>query len=471
MSVSCRVSSRIRHALLALTIVGIAACAGDRPTGPDASLLAAKGGGGGGPKVKAAEPDSATQDTTLNVRVIGSGFEDGSVVKLLLAGESTPKILTNSTSFVDGNNLIANITIAVDADIALYDIEVTPPRGRPGVGSELFSVKKKGGKPGDDVSNYALTDLGLGAASDISETGIVVGGSDGEAVLWKTDGTPVPLGLAGGTRTFASAINGMGTQIVGEMWDGIQQAVRWDIDGGTVTATTVLQPLVGHNAANPSGINDLGQVVGQSYPDDDLHSQLAVLWEANGTPRDLGELSDRSGSWARAINNAGHVVGRSGIGTFGEPRAVLWILEGETVTILDLTANSDNSGDNHATSVTEPSGGFVQISGYTSIAGQQRPTVWTVDLWSKDVTVTAVVRLEEGSGGGSAINNVGEVAVSSGVVWTPELNLVEALPTLSPRKCNTNARQLNNLGTVVGYSGVSKKGRCTRHAVLWTKTS
>lgn len=333
----------------------------------------------------------------------------------------------------------------------------------------------KPGKPGDDVFNYALTDLGLGSASDISETGIVVGGIEHHAVHWDIDGTPVFLGDAGGTNSHAYAINGIGTRVVGEMWDAVpvQHAVRWNIAGQTITAT-VLQPLPGHNAANPSGINDWGQVVGQSYPADDLGNQRAVLWEANGTPRDLGELSDRSGSWARAINNAGHVVGRSGIGTFGEPRAVLWILgEGETVTILDLTANSDNSGDNHATSVTEPSGGFVQISGYTSIAGQQRPTVWTVDLRSKDVTAKDVtaIRLEEGSGGGSAINNVGEVAVSSGVVWTPALNLVEALPTLSPRKCNTNARQLNNLGTVVGSSGVSKKGRfnCTSHAVLWTK--
>ncbi len=110
-------------------MVGITACAGDRPTGPDASILAAKGGGGGGPKVNAAEPNNAPQDTTLDIRVIGSGFEDGSVVKLLLAGNSTPKIVTNSTSFVDGNTLIANITIAIDADVALHDIEVTPPRG------------------------------------------------------------------------------------------------------------------------------------------------------------------------------------------------------------------------------------------------------------------------------------------------------------------------------------------------------
>ena len=128
MSVSCRIPNRMRHALVVLTMVGIAACAGDRPTGPDASILAAKGGGGGGPKVNAAEPNNAPQDTTLDIRVIGSGFEDGSVVKLLLAGNSTPKIVTNSTNFVDGNNLIANITIAIDAEITLYDIEVTPPR-------------------------------------------------------------------------------------------------------------------------------------------------------------------------------------------------------------------------------------------------------------------------------------------------------------------------------------------------------
>ena len=153
---SCRVSSRSWPRIAVLGLL-LSACVSDQPAGPDTSILAAKGGGGGGPKVTAADPDVAEQGTTLDVRVIGSGFEDGSVVKLLIAGKSTPKILTNSTSFVDGNNLIANITIAVDAEIAAYDIEVTPPRGRPGVGSELFSVKEKG-KPGEDGPSQRRAD-------------------------------------------------------------------------------------------------------------------------------------------------------------------------------------------------------------------------------------------------------------------------------------------------------------------------
>ena len=221
-----------------------------------------------------------------------------------------------------------------------------------------------------------------------------------------------------------------------------------------------------HDAALASGVNDLGQVVGQSYPDSDLLSQRAVFWDTDGTPRDLGELPDRSGSWARAINNSGHVVGRSGIRAAGEPRAVLWILEGGDVAILDLTADSDNSGDNHAQDVTDLAGGTIQIAGYTTVAGVRRPTVWTVDVPSR--VVTDVQRLEELSGGGASINEVGEVALSSAAVWNPIQNLVEPLPTLSKR-CWSGANGINDSGTIVGSSAVRQKGRCVSHAVVWTK--
>ncbi|MCH7563225.1 MAG: hypothetical protein IH968_05305, partial [Gemmatimonadetes bacterium] len=107
---------------------------------PDPEILFAKGGGGGGPTVDAADPNSAPQDIRLDVQVIGSGFDNGSVVKFLKGGQSTPKIVTNSSTFIDKNNIIANITIAVDAEVTLYDIEVTTSRGKKGIGSELFSV-------------------------------------------------------------------------------------------------------------------------------------------------------------------------------------------------------------------------------------------------------------------------------------------------------------------------------------------
>lgn len=152
-------------------LMGLLACQETQPTDPSGpELLAAKGGGGGGgpgPKVKEAVPNEAPQDTTLTVRVIGSGFDDGSTVKFLLAGQSAPKMVVNSSTFVDEQNLDVNVTIALDADVASYDIEVTTLRGKKGIGSEKFSVRLKGGAPVDIPVSVSFRDAaGDGVVSD-----------------------------------------------------------------------------------------------------------------------------------------------------------------------------------------------------------------------------------------------------------------------------------------------------------------
>lgn len=164
-------SPRRAAGAVAWLLVGLLGCQETQPTdtaGPE--LLAAKGGGGGGgpgPKVKAAVPDEAPQDTTLTVRVIGSGFDDGSTVRFLLAGQSAPKMVVNSSTFVNEDSLDVNVTIALDADVASYDIEVTTLRGKKGIGSEKFSVKLKGGPPQDSVVSVTFRGAsGDGVLSD-----------------------------------------------------------------------------------------------------------------------------------------------------------------------------------------------------------------------------------------------------------------------------------------------------------------
>lgn len=141
-------ASPVRSVVLSAFVLSLlAGCAGEPPVGPEGiALRAAKGGngpnggGGGDPTVEAADPSSAPQDTTLEVRVLGSNFEDGSRVDFLLDGKSTTKVTTNSTRFVSGTELVANITIALDAQADLYDIQVTTSRGKKGVGIELFEI-------------------------------------------------------------------------------------------------------------------------------------------------------------------------------------------------------------------------------------------------------------------------------------------------------------------------------------------
>lgn len=172
-----------------ITLLVALACSDQQPTLPD--IRAAAGGGSGGVSVTAAVPDSATQDTTLDVVVSGSGFDQGSQAQWARSGVLSPKIRTNSTRFVTSKKLIANITIALDADLGLYDVIVTASTGKKGIGSELFTVKAKG-KP-----QAAVTSVDV-----IPPKGMIVLGASAamSAIARDSNGNP----LSGRSATWSS---------------------------------------------------------------------------------------------------------------------------------------------------------------------------------------------------------------------------------------------------------------------------
>ena len=114
------------------------ACAGDPQTAPDF----AKGPPppAADPTVTAVEPAMAPQDTTLDVRVTGSGFDRGSRVEFAINGVVEPKLHVNATTYRKSSELTANVTVAVDAPLLSYDVVVTTSRGKKGIGAEMFLV-------------------------------------------------------------------------------------------------------------------------------------------------------------------------------------------------------------------------------------------------------------------------------------------------------------------------------------------
>src|SRR5689334_4940606 len=113
-----RTSATIAARALAISaLLALWGCTGE-PVSPPAirGYLAAKGSAN--PTVNSTDPDSASPNITLDVRVLGTGYDRGSQATWALNGDTafaTTKIKTNSTRYVSSTEIVANITIAADA--------------------------------------------------------------------------------------------------------------------------------------------------------------------------------------------------------------------------------------------------------------------------------------------------------------------------------------------------------------------
>ena len=269
--------------------------------------------------VSGVEPDSAVRNTTLDVRIQGSGFDRGSEVRWLLAGSPTDWIVTNSTTYVNSQVIIANITISPDADPALYDVEVTSSKsGKPGIGTESFEVL---------VEQESLPTLsgGTGVAFAINDGSVIVGAATdrrsdrGTGYYWQNPAPryPVKWTLNGGRWTItrlataasqfaaAYAINDAG-YIAGSVHG---RATVWLPEGGTVD--------LGPGCA--TGINSSGTVIGMLVTS---QGQQGVVWTRGSSGWNAPQSLDAAlipkswGAWplcsyitVSAINDSGIIVG------------------------------------------------------------------------------------------------------------------------------------------------------------------
>ena len=229
--------------LAALGVFTISCGDGMEPTAP----MALARQPAGDPTVTSVVPDSSVVDVTLDITVNGTGFDQGSAVALERQGVPAGGITTNATTFVNSRRLIANITIAAEADTGSYDVAVTTTGGRKGVGIELFTV------------TYVLDELGViggtwSRATSVNDQGEVVGESCtqdclGTAFYWTEAGGLEDLGtLPGYTRSAAYAINNrsqvFGAALCSDVDPGCggetrQQRARWDRVGGSWVITAL----------------------------------------------------------------------------------------------------------------------------------------------------------------------------------------------------------------------------------------
>ena len=322
--------------------------------------------------------------------------------------------------------------------------------------------------------NYTITDLGSeGAVSDINDAGLIVGlapsGAVNRAARWIDTGGEYSMELLGdgvwesGPGSWAEAVNGSGAA-VGVVWidaDFTDRAALWS--GGGVDILPLLDPAHDHSQAY--GINDAGQISGQSYTGS-YYLARAVRWEPDGFVTDLGVLPGYEKSIGSAINNLGWVGGSSRPADSEYPakrqHAVLWIDDGSGQISAPVDLHPVPEIHSIVNGISD-----VSTDGKIYVAGQldSHEVVWVVDVATRGVIEHLLPG--EGSGGADAVNTAGEVVVGS-AVWTLATGQVASLPTLRG-SCGSGGVAILVDGTVVGFNGVKKKGRCTNHAVIWTR--
>jgi probable HAF family extracellular repeat protein len=158
---------------------------------------------------------------------------------------------------------------------------------------------------------YSVNDRGNAAGWSNTTLNPVDSASTVHATLFTRD-RALDLGTLGGLRSRAYAINDSDVVVgVSELKDREQCAFRYA--DGTMNP---LQPLAGGVYSVAFDVNNAGVIVGGSGMLSTSTKPVvhAVLWRGN-TPQDLGTLGDRGNSIAYAVNNHDDVVGVSDLGS------------------------------------------------------------------------------------------------------------------------------------------------------------
>lgn len=433
---------------LLLVASGLVGCASDSPSDPrvfsvrTAGPVAAKTGGG--PAVSSANPSYGDQGTTITVQILGSGFTTGATATWLLNGVADSHVQTNSTQFVSSSEVDANITIAPDASLALWDVQVALIGGKNGVGSDAFEVTSaqvlsltpvvsvEAANNLGDVAGYlqsdafvyddatGLVDLGLHQARGLDPDATTALGTDGagNAVAWthQPDGSftqellPSAPSSSGRMATSAARMAD-GTLLAGgvDATPGVRKGdtpfnrpVVWQRVGSSWSAPTVYAYPAGVTRASTRAVNALGQIVGEVNA-----SATGAVWD----DPTLGILLD---GMPNGINSAGTlIVGYKAAGTakspafwWRDPSTHAWHTTG--VLLPTVAGAGCTSGAAHSLNDAG-----VVVGRSCNSSGKDQATVWHLDFSGPAPVLTGQPTALSGLGPGSSSPISDAVGVSS----------------------------------------------------------
>ncbi|HEY8256446.1 MAG TPA: hypothetical protein VIG08_02200 [Gemmatimonadales bacterium] len=371
------------------------ACTEPQSTEPDIAGPAFAKVGGGDPTVTSANPSEAPQDSTLDVHVLGTNYDQGSKVDFARAGVVDPKLHVNSTAYLSSTELVANVSVAADAAPVFYDVMVTKSTGKKGIGTEKFAVLV----PVELLSAPS----GFSDVQGVSDNGLVAGrtstscGPSWAPAVWDQFGqlTALPA-LPGTCGGIAHDVNSAGVA-VGAVYIGSSTSsdVQWVPSGGSYQIQQ-LPRLPDGSLAGVWDINEAGSMVG---------ANTASFWSAStgwqilprpaGATSCLGEIS---------LNDANAIVGSCTIA--GQQKAVYWASPTASPVLLPVAV-----GGSRASAWDINNAGV--IVGYTAIG--TRKTVNRATRWMPSGGGSWTVEFLSDLGTGStaeAINQAGQIVGS-----------------------------------------------------------
>ena len=474
-----RVADICRAAVFAALALA-AACGTQDITSPAESAPAFAKGGGTGPTVRSTSPSGTSPGTTLDVRVFGSGFDNGTEATFAIDSVPTPNVVTNRTTFVSSSELVANITVSDAADLTTYDVIATTTGGKKGIGTELFLV------------SYRLSDLGGHStlrnttANDVNTAGVIVGyaglgGSPNEshAMRWRVTGIGQASAedlhslLQPAYRTHAYEVNEAGDIVGFRQIDANTPSSRPFLLSSTGVMTDLHSSCGAKETlrqAHAYGISENGAILGT-----EIDSGVYPIYWAPGAICAERLPVPGPGSEPRGISPDGMVVvGNITQGTVSNP--VRWTRRpdgsGWDVTVLPKLSTYVNPA------AIAPDGTIV---GWEQVATLVRKRGATYYDYSQNAYHwpggTSVARLSTRGGDGTwafdvdagrivGMSNDRVDAPAEAVLWRPDGSLIE-LGTFVVGGASTAMAIRGNF--VVGYAEVDTPGRgIETHAVFWT---
>jgi hypothetical protein len=368
--------ARSRRSMAMAGVLAITACSPE-PTRvvelPDAQLAKAPSTG---VTVTSTDPGYARRGERRLIRILGSGFTATSSASWERAGIVDPGVTVLSTTFVSSTEVVADVQIAPDADLAFYDVAITitlVDGGRKkGIGIEKFEV----------TSAILLPELsGPGnnsVARGVNDAGQVVGRSNANAFYWDAATGIDDLGPGQGNDITAAGTTIIGADYIGTprnavVWTGT--AHSWSVALLSTACATNIEWSTA-KSISPDGSLIVGHIAvtgprGKS-------KGVPVAWDnAAANCRLLGIPSEYDGGVVNEVSATGMIAG--GVSNSTTQRAVVWDAAGA------VTQLSPVPGDSYGLAYAISPNGMI-VAGMSG----DRPAYWvrTESGWSAGIPLT-----------------------------------------------------------------------------------